>query len=99
MFNKQEYQKEYQSRLYQERRYLLDLWQCIVGCQDCGEHFWGRPEVLDCDHKPGTIKYFNISHGMNNSFSYLLRELEKCDVVCSNCHRTRTVNRSKIEGI
>ena len=61
-------------------------------CTDCGEEFIGRPEVFDFDHLGD--KSSNISSLLYTP-SWLLLELEirKCELVCANCHRTRTSTR------
>lgn len=63
-------------------------------CTDCGESF--PPIAMDFDHVRGK-KAFNLSvAGVRGvSEARLQRELEKCDLVCSNCHRIRTHNRRK----
>ncbi len=59
-------------------------------CVDCGET---DPLVLKFDH-PGH-KDFNISKGLrDHSWQAVLAEIEKCDVVCANCHRRRTARRA-----
>jgi hypothetical protein len=58
-------------------------------CADCGE---GDPVVLEFDHL--SDKEFNVSYGINNmSWCSVLAEMEKCEVVCANCHRRRTAQR------
>jgi L-lysine 2,3-aminomutase len=61
-----------------------------AGCKDCGvkNHI-----VLDFDHLKD--KKYNISRMIHDGFSWkaILKEIEKCEVVCSNCHRIRTHNR------
>lgn len=57
-------------------------------CADCGIQY--PPCVMEFDHVRGT-KSFNI--GGNSSWlshQKLLKEIEKCDVVCANCHAMRT---------
>jgi 5-methylcytosine-specific restriction endonuclease McrA len=62
-------------------------------CSDCG--FLGKdyPEVLDFDHLRD--KKFNISEyrRYTSGFNKVKEEISKCDLVCSNCHRIRTVKR------
>lgn len=64
-----------------------------VPCTDCGGRF--PFPVMDFDHLDGTEKLFNVSRGAGYAagFAKTLREIEKCEVVCSNCHRMRTYNR------
>lgn len=64
-----------------------------VPCADCGDEYpW---YVMDFDHLPGTIKEENISRMISNrvSWSRIRAEIDKCDVVCANCHRIRTYLR------
>ena len=55
-------------------------------CVDCGE---SDPLVLDFDHLRD--KKFSIGHELHaRSWRSILAEIEKCEVVCANCHRRRT---------
>lgn len=78
-----------------------------VPCMDCGIKY--PYYVMDFDHRNPDEKLFLISQaGYGNSHNgnvrktlgsggvskeNLLREIAKCDVVCSNCHRERTHKR------
>ena len=57
------------------------------GCIDCGEK---NHIVLDFDHLSN--KKYNISRMIHDGFSWkaIAKEIEKCEVVCANCHRIRT---------
>ena len=58
-------------------------------CVDCGER---DPIVLEFDHLRD--KSFNIGSSLTTvRWQTLLDEIEKCDVVCANCHRRRTAQR------
>lgn len=61
-------------------------------CKDCGvQYAW---YVMDLDHKPGVKKIAGLAVMVQGySWEKILAELEKCDVVCSNCHRIRTWKR------
>ena len=62
-------------------------------CMDCKIFYpW---YVMDFDHV-GADKEFNISSMIAGSFSVsrIEKEIAKCELVCSNCHRERTFNRS-----
>lgn len=78
---------EYKELLYKE------LWSHFLAnpCIDCGEQ---DPRVLEFDHVRG--KERNISTMMASvcSWEKILVEIEKCEVVCANCHRKRTYKRS-----
>lgn len=64
------------------------------GCMDCGynEH----PYVLDFDHVRGK-KIGSICSLRNRSWEIIEAEIAKCEVVCANCHRIRTLNRFREE--
>jgi SepF-like predicted cell division protein (DUF552 family) len=57
-------------------------------CTDCGKRF--PPECMDWDHVTG-VKIMPVSR-IRNLRDFLI-EIEKCDLVCANCHRIRTSNR------
>lgn len=63
-----------------------------AGCHDCGYNEY--PEALDFDHVRGD-KEFNIGSGNTYTIERLLAEIEKCEVVCANCHRLRTAERRR----
>jgi len=45
---------------------------------------------MDFDHRDRSKKKAHVSKLRHWSDATLLREMEKCDVVCANCHRIRT---------
>ena len=60
-------------------------------CADCGKKY--HYCQMDFDHIKGT-KEFNIATEYKNiSFARLNKELDKCELVCSNCHRLRTFKK------
>jgi hypothetical protein len=56
-------------------------------CKDC--HYTGHPVAFDFDHKDPTQKEFKISGKYIFRWKELVKELDKCELRCSNCHRTR----------
>ena len=81
---------ERKQRLNLERtQYLIDYFLSHP-CVDCGE---SDPVVLEFDHLRD--KEFNIGAAIaRNSWARILKEMEKCEVVCRNCHRRRESTRS-----
>jgi hypothetical protein len=61
-----------------------------VPCADCGRRL--RAIQMDFDHRdPGTRDFWLMSgRAMLMPRHRLLAEVEKCDVVCANCHRVRS---------
>lgn len=59
-------------------------------CIDCEE---SDPIVLEFDHIRGRKK-FCISQRIHYVWETLLKEIEKCDIRCANCHRRRHYKNS-----
>lgn len=61
-------------------------------CFDCARAFdWF---VMEFDHRDASTKLGNVPQLAGRvSLRRLLEELEKCDIVCANCHRVRTYVR------
>lgn len=68
-------------------------------CVDCGER---DVLVLQFDHVRG-VKKGNVTDLVREACSIrtLLREIEKCDVRCANCHQRRTTRarREVLKGV
>ena len=56
-------------------------------CRDCGET---NIIVLDFDHRNPKDKTCQVGKLLYTCIPRIQAEIEKCDVVCSNCHRIRT---------
>jgi hypothetical protein len=79
--------KQRKQRLYDE----VLVPRKAVACADCHEFF---PIIcMDFDHVRGKKKFDISSKYDQVSMKALLEEIEKCDVVCANCHRIRTAKR------
>ena len=50
---------------------------------------------MELDHRDDTIKEAAVADLVSKGCTdaRLLEEIEKCDVVCANCHRMRTYQR------
>lgn len=85
--------KERQQRIRDYIRSVKD-----APCVDCNEKY--PYYVMDFDHING-VKSFNLSIAANKfkSLKKIKDEIEKCEIVCSNCHRIRTFTRLGIGGI
>lgn len=85
-----------QKRRAQRRLKMIRLQQQIKlerGCVDCG--YKDHAAALDFDHIPTKgEKMGNVSRvASQGRIEIMLSEIEKCEVVCANCHRIRTYNR------
>jgi len=57
-------------------------------CINCGE---SDPIVLEFDHRDRNDKIESVSQLIrNSSWKRIELEIQKCDVLCANCHRRKT---------
>jgi hypothetical protein len=84
-------------RLDEKRTYwgrqaaMLDP-QRDVPCADCGGRF--PPCSMDFDHRDPAKKRSRVPAMIGRAGDErILAEAAKCDIVCANCHRARTVER------
>jgi len=70
----------------QEFRKRLDVLKSQP-CMDCGQSY--PPVAMDFDHVRG-VKVSDVGLMSQRAWSTVLVEIEKCDLVCANCHRIRT---------
>ncbi len=77
------------------RRIGAVIWyKMLHPCLECGNP---DPRVLDFDHVRGKKK-FQLQQAKNKPLLKILEEIQKCDVVCANCHRLRTQTRINGNG-
>ncbi len=67
-------------------------------CCDCKKPFRGRPEVFDFDHRDPSKKTATPARLLRYSLKKFLVEAKNLDLVCANCHRTRTARRNRGEA-
>ncbi|WP_157557529.1 hypothetical protein [Intrasporangium oryzae] len=82
----------WQRRLDHQDR--IDLLKLGLGCHDCDWQGWARS--LDFDHVRGH-KVAPVSKliANNRPWTEIVAELVKCECVCANCHRIRTIERGQ----
>ena len=90
------YKSEYRERAIIRNRRLKDLLRVKTleylkdkSCVMCG---MSDPRVLDFDHINPTTKSFGIARALHNIMAWekVLAEIEKCQILCANCHRIKT---------
>jgi hypothetical protein len=82
----------HRARVEKERAWMAALKEGVP-CVDCGSTFpvW----VMHWDHLPGYEKVGQVSDLVGSrSRTLVLEELQKCELVCANCHVMRTINRA-----
>jgi hypothetical protein len=84
--------REHQENLRRANRAWVDQLKESLPCADCGGFFPAC--VMDFDHREDD-KVLGISAAVRSwGRDRLLLEIKKCDLVCANCHRIRTRDRS-----
>lgn len=77
-------------RVKNRKKFILEWfreYKKTLSCEKCGESFWA---CLDFHHRdPSTKEGGIISLIVRRGWGIdrLMTEIEKCDVLCANCHR------------
>lgn len=90
------YRKEVRARAAAQKRKntrinnanILKLF--TTGCVDCSTT---DPRVLEFDHVRGQKRFDIALKRTCLTWKKLKVEIDKCDVVCANCHKLRTIGR------
>lgn len=65
-----------------------------LGCYDCKVSY--PHYILEFDHRPGKKKIDGVYRVLRKfGEDAAWKEVSKCDVVCSNCHKKRTYEREQ----
>ena len=90
--------RRYVNKRRNEARDVLNAYKLAAGCVDCG--YAEHAVALDFDHLPGFEKSLDLCAATARGWpmSRIMEEVAKCEVVCANCHRVRTLER-RIEEV
>lgn len=89
--DKQTYIRKAKERREKIKQYIREIKE-KTGCADCRQKL--PYYCLDFDHIRD--KTDNISTLLRNaSMAKVVAEIQKCEIVCANCHRQRTFERKK----
>lgn len=98
---KKAYQEKYKptvnkraKRVRQEHRRMIAGLMEGKCCVRCG---YDDPRAFEYHHRDPSQKSFTISSGHMRSNKAILEEIEKCDLLCANCHRIE--HYTEMEGI
>ncbi len=75
----------------------LRTYKLAKGCIICG--YKKHPAALEFHHRNPKEKRFTISRHPKMSIAALKREIEKCDVICRNCHAVHHDNERNGPGV
>lgn len=94
-----EKRKEYNLQVSKARRkknlQLVQAEKMRRGCFCCG--YKEDPCALDFDHLNPDQKHAGVGKMMTHSFDKILNEMNKCQLLCANCHRIKTHNPKKFK--
>lgn len=92
--------KEYHIRSVAERRRKIRRMAVAHAggkCMRCGYNKY--QEVLEFHHKDASQKKFGIGqNGLTRSWERVKAEVEKCNLLCANCHREIHVEQKSLQG-
>jgi hypothetical protein len=86
--------REEQRHIVQSIREFLVVFRENTPCVDCGRYY--PHYVMEFDHIRGARKA-GVSSLMRQGWKAVLVEIEKCDLVCGNCHNIRTHSRKGVK--
>lgn len=83
--NKQSYADRQRKVRDEVKQFIVDLKSTLKCCR-CDEN---HPACLDFHHEDESKKEFGIADAVTNKVSKtrILKEIQKCIVLCANCHR------------
>jgi hypothetical protein len=95
--NKGKYLENMNRNRIRQRKYLASYLRDLkegLPCTDCGQEY--HQAVMEFDHVRGE-KLGNVGEMVNRAVSLdkLKEEIDKCEPVCANCHRVRTITRQE----
>lgn len=92
VYKDKEKQKAWFRTRYEKNQKFLQEYKLKHGCVDCG--YKAHHAGLEFDHISAD-KIKPVSWLAGSSMNVILREIAKCEIVCSICHSIRTWNRSR----
>ena len=81
-------QKRFRIRVREHLLEYLSARQCV----DCGEK---DPIVMEFDHIDPKTKTKKINKMLSGHYSWetIMKEINKCEIRCANCHRRKTYHQ------
>lgn len=88
---KDERKSQIKAQIVRVQKEICDIKEASP-CVDCGTSYPAC--AMSFDHLPGTVKRANVSDlAKSGRRMQALEEIEKCELVCLNCHAIRTDRR------
>ena len=78
--------EQVKASIQRKRHRFIETFKTNRPCDRCGIIY--PPYVGDFHHRDPDLKEFTISYGSYRvSWERIVKEVEKCDYLCANCHR------------
>jgi hypothetical protein len=78
-------------------RSFLQQMKSVTPCMDCGIQY--PHYIMEFDHLEGGNRNNSVMRlASTRSWAKIGRELDKCEVVCANCHKVRTWRRHNVQA-
>jgi transcription elongation factor Elf1 len=88
--------KEHREKINQNKREWASIIRRLINsikegfsCADCEQYY--PSQCMDFDHCIGKRKMWLGQRGSGLTIGMVMKEVAKCEIVCSNCHRIRTL--------
>jgi len=83
--NKERYSK-YRDRGRARTKEWFDMYKKSLTCKNCGNEKW---YMLEFHHRDPKTKDSSVADAVHHGWGLkrIKEEIEKCDVLCANCHR------------
>ena len=82
---------------YLRGKKYVDEYKIKKGCACCG--YKKHASALDFDHLDPSTKSMAVSQMLALSFKRLKNEINKCQVLCANCHRIKTADPKQFKKL
>lgn len=82
--SKDKWRKTHTKTSQEKKAKIVEFKEASNGCSKCGEK---RHYLLDFHHIDPSTKLFQISQGESKGWEKIKQEIDKCVLLCSNCHR------------
>jgi hypothetical protein len=100
-----EKQREYCRRWWQKHRLelmkkraeTLEVLRALkehTPCMDCRKNY--PYYIMEFDHREPALKAADVDSLLCKRWEYIAAEVDKCDIVCANCHCARTWKRRQL---
>ena len=88
--NRKKCNEQSRLRCIERLRFLQEL-KNNTPCMDCSVQY--PHYIMEFDHRDPVTKEVPFCSLLSRSWERIFAELDKCDIVCANCHNTRTWKR------